>query len=304
MNSEIRQPGMDNEYYEFLPIESRERLIWPDGAPLALCVIVNLEHYEWDLSKIENKPQSMPGFRASLPYPDIRNFSQREYGNRVGIFRVMDILDKYNIKATVAMDSTVAENYPFLVEQCLKRDWEFIGHGQTATRLITSAMTEEEEQSYISNSINTIERVTSRRPIGWMGPSYSESTRTPKLLAAEGIRYVCDWPNDEQPYKMKVPTGEMHSLPILLDLDDFYMLWARTLPIMDYSRLLKDSFDRLYFDGKSSGRLMTLNLHPWLIGQPYRSKYLDEALSYITGHSNIWKATGAQIVDWYAKNGD
>ena len=90
----------------------RTPLRWPDGARVALCVIVNLEHYEWDLSKIKTRPQSMPGFRAPLPYPDMRNFSQREYGNRVGIFRIMDLLDKHGIPATVAMDAAVAANYP------------------------------------------------------------------------------------------------------------------------------------------------------------------------------------------------
>ena len=300
MTGAARMPGMDNEYYDFSAMAHRPPLQWPDGAHVALCVIVNLEHYEWDLSKIKTRPQSMPGFRAPLPYPDMRNFSQREYANRVGIFRVMDVLDRYGIPATVAMDAAVASNYPFLVEQCQKRGWEFIGHGQTATRLITSEMTEEEERDYIRGSLAALQDAAGSRPAGWMGPGYSESTRTPRLLAEEGVRYLCDWPNDDQPYRMKVPGGEMYSLPVLLDLDDFHLLWTRILPVMDYTRALQDSFDRLYVEGESNGRLMVLNLHPWLIGQPFRSKYLDQALSYIANHQRVWKATGSQIIDWYA----
>ena len=302
MTGAARMPGMDNEYYDFSAMAS------PPAVALAgRRTRRPLRHRQPGALRMgplqdQDRPQSMPGFRAPLPYPDMRNFSQREYANRVGIFRVMDVLDRYGIPATVAMDAAVASNYPFLVEQCRKRGWEFIGHGLTATRLITSEMTEEEERDYIRGSLAALQDAAGSRPAGWMGPAYSESTRTPRLLAEEGLRYLCDWPNDDQPYRMKVPGGEMYSLPVLLDLDDFHLLWTRILPIMDYSRVLQDSFDRLYVEGERSGRLMVLNLHPWLIGQPFRSKYLDQALSYIAGHQRVWKATGSEIIDWYASN--
>ena len=288
--------GMDHSLYDWSPITRRPPLRWPDGARVALCVIVNLEHYEW----VPPQKSYIPRF----PYPDMRNFSQREYGNRVGVFRVMDALDKHGIRATVALDATVAENYPFLVEECRKRGWEFIGHGQTANQYITSEMSEEQERGYIHTSIEAVARATGQRPVGWLGPGYSESPRTPDLLAQEGIRYLCDWPNDDQPYAMKAAGGRLYSLPVTMDLDDVTMLVDHRAPVMRYASLVRETFDVLHREGDETGRMMVLNLHPWLIGQPYRSKYLEQALAYVSGHKDVWKATGTEIIDWYAANAD
>ena len=124
--------------------------------------------------------------------------------------------------------------------------------------------------------------------------------RTPRLLAEAGLKYVCDWPNDEQPYPMRGASGSFFSLPVFLDLDDVLSGWTRHAPIMEWSRQVRDAFDVLYRDGRESGRLMVLNLHPWFIGQPYRIKYLSRALAHISKHPRVWKATGQEIVDWYA----
>ena len=122
------------------------------------------------------------------------------------------------------------------------------------------------------------------------------------MLAQAGIRYVCDWANDEQPYPMKTHDGELFSLPILLDLDDINALWDRRVPIDRYAELLKEAFDTLHRDGERNGRLLALNLHPWLIGQPFRIRYLDDALGYMMRHQGVWAATGTEIVDWYRRN--
>ena len=296
----MRQPGMDNDLYDWSPISSRPPLQWPGSAQVALCVVVNLEHYEWDPPPDAYMPPTLPGGLGRGAFPDIRAFSHREYGNRVGIFRVMKVLDKYGIKGTVALDATVAENYPFVVQECQKRGWEFIGHGITVNRMITSQMSEEQERQYIRASIEAVAKATGKRPVGWLGPEYGESTRTPHLLAEEGIRYICDWTNDEQPYPMKVANGSLFSLPVSFDLDDSITHWIRHVPVMDYSQMIKESFDVLYQDGARSGRVLVLNLHPWLIGQPFRIKYLDQALAHISKHQGVWKTTGEEIIDWYA----
>src|SRR5581483_3874255 len=148
-------------------------------------------------------------------------------------------------------------------------------------------------------SLQAIEEASGKRPLGWLGPEYGESTRTPAVLARLGVRYVCDWPNDEQPYPMTVPIGELVSLPILLDLDDVVSHYVRHVSIMRYGQLLKDAFDGLYQDGATQGRLLALNVHPWLIGQPFRVKYFEDALRYVVAHEGVWKATGREIVDWY-----
>lgn len=293
-----RKPGMDQDWYDWSPISTRPRLVWPDGARVALCVIVNLEWYEFNPPADHFIPLALQP-DLSIPPNDYVRVSHRDYGNRVGIFRVMEVLDNHGIRATAAIDAAVAESYPFVVEQCLQREWEFIGHGQAVSHCISSNMTEAEERAYIEASLDSVEAATGVRPLGWFGPEYGESLRTPGLLAEAGVEYLCDFPNDEQPYPMKVPTGRMVSLPILLEMDDLFTHGINRTSIWRWAQVVEEGFDCLYEEGAQQGRLLTLNLHPWLIGQPHRIKYLDQALGYITRHEGVWKATGSEIVDYY-----
>ena len=296
-----RRFGMDHDHYEWSPFIKRGILKWPENARVALCVIVNLEHMEWE--RPEGSTTAVrPGVLGTLPFPDYMGRSHREYGHRVGIFRVLDVLEKHGIKPTVAMDALTAENYPYLVEHCRKRGCEIIGHGISLSRMISSNMSEQEEREYIQTSLEAVRRATGAAPTGWLGPEYGESTRTPQLLAQAGIQYVCDWVNDEQPYPIKTPEGELFALPIMLELDDVNALWERRVPIGRYREMLKDGFETIYRDGESNGRVLALNLHPWLMGQPFRISYLDDALGYMMGRQGVWAATGSEIVDWYRHN--
>jgi hypothetical protein len=119
------------------------------------------------------------------------------------------------------------------------------------------------------------------------------------LLAEQGIRYVCDWVNDEQPYPLKVPQGELYALPLALPVDDINALWDRRIDIDRYGAMITETFETLYEEGATNGRLLVLHLHPWLIGQPFRIGCLDKALGQIMGHQGVWAATGAEIIDWY-----
>ena len=293
-----RRFGMDHEHYDWSPLLNRGVLRWPDNARVALCVIVNLEHVQWTPPEGSHNTV-LAGGLAPRPFPDYSLFSHREYGHRVGIFRVLDTLEQHGIKATVAMDGLTAENYPYLVQHCKDRGCEIIGHGKSASQVITNNMPAEEELEYIQTSIDALRRATGTAPTGWLGPEYGESSRTPQLLAQAGISYVCDWANDEQPYPMKSDSGELFALPAMLELDDIVALWDRRVPIDRYAQMLKESFDTLYQDGEQTGRLMVLNLHPWLIGQPFRIGYLNDALGHMVRRSGVWAATGSQIIDWY-----
>jgi peptidoglycan/xylan/chitin deacetylase (PgdA/CDA1 family) len=211
----------------------------------------------------------------------------------------MNVLDRWGIRATVAMDALVAEGTPFLVRECQTRDWEFVGHGVSFSRLISAAMDERVEREYIARALGVLERMTGRRPEGWLGPDYGASPHTLELLAEYGVRYVCDWPNDEQPYRLNVREGEMISLPVTLELDDVFTHRSRSVPIGDWSRMVIETFDRLCMDGATAGRLLVLNLHPYLIGQPFRTPYLERAIAHIAGAGQAWIATGNEIVSWY-----
>jgi len=289
-----RKLGQDHPYYDWFPITRRAPLRWPNNARVALLVIVNLEHWDWQLPADE-----LPA-TAGLFRPDLSGFSQHEYGNRVGVFRILKILDKYGIKPTIAMDKTVAENYPFLVKEVQRRNLEVIAHGTSPRRAIHSKMPVDVERTYIRESIEAVTKATGTRPIGWLGPGFQESMNTPNLLASEGIRHVCDWANDEQPYRMKVTQGELFSLGVNLDLDDDYIHVTGDRLIGEYVDGIKDTFDAFYSDGAKSGRMMVINLHPWIMGWPWRSKYLDQALAHINKSSRgVWKAGGREILDWY-----
>jgi allantoinase len=295
-----RRYGMDNDHYEWSPIIERPRLAWPHDARVAFCVIVNLEHMEWTPPADSYQP---PGFYSHYamqrPLPEFWTISHREYGHRIGIFRMLDLLDKYGIRATVAMDAMTAANYPYLVRHCLDRGCEIIGHGISASRMITSRMSEEDERAYLRDAIDAVAAATGQRPKGWHGPEFGESTRTPRLLAEAGISYVCDWGNDEQPYRMKTPTGALHALPIMVELDDLFALRDRRFRMDEYVQHLKEAIDTIYRDAKASGRLLVLNLHPWLVGQPFRIRFLAEAIAHIVHRQGVWAATGAEIIDWY-----
>ena len=297
-----RRAGMDHEHYDWSPLSTRGILRWPEDARVAICVIVSLDHMEWDPPPGSFQAGNLAGGTAARPFPDYTRMSHREYGHRVGVFRVLDALEKFGIPATVAMDALTAENYPYLVRHCLGRGCEIIAHGISVSRLITSNMSQQEEQTYIQDSIRAVTGATGSAPQGWLGPENSESSQTPQLLAQAGIKYVCDWANDEQPYPLKSPDGNLFALPILWELDDVGAIANRKVPIHRYSELIKESFDRLYYDGATNGRVLVLSLHPWLIGQPFRIGYLEEALGHMVRREGVWRASGSEIVDWYRNN--
>jgi peptidoglycan/xylan/chitin deacetylase (PgdA/CDA1 family) len=212
------------------------------------------------------------------------------------------VLDKYGVTPTVALDVLTAENYPFLVRHCQGRGCEMIAHGTSVSQMITSRMSDQEEREYIRTTMDALTRAIGTAPVGWLGPEYGESLRTPQLLAQSGIRYVCDWVNDEQPYALNVPEGELYALPIALPVDDVNALWDRRIDIDRYKEMIKETFETLYQEGATNGRLLVLHLHPWLIGQPFRIGCLDEALGHIVNHQGVWAATGSEIIDWYRRH--
>jgi allantoinase len=211
----IPRVGMDHDHYDWSPLPFRKRLTWPEGRRVALCVVVALDCAEVDppqdplFAKMAQPP-------SGTPYPDLNDYLTFQYGLRTGIFRVMRILDKYQVPATVAMDAAVAENYPFLVEQCQARRWEFIGRGLLANYPLGNRLNSADTRTYIMRSLDAVERKVGVRPRGWFGLDYLETVDTPSILAELGVEYVLDWPNDEQPYPMKVQSGMLTSLPTLL----------------------------------------------------------------------------------------
>ena len=294
-----RTEGMDHSHYLWSALPLRKPLRWPGGASVAVCVLVNIEHYDLELQPGSFSPASIPGGRGRGPAPDIAIYSLRQYGPRVGVFRVMDVLDRHGVKATAAIDATSAVAYPRIIAECQARQWDFVGHGLSVTQTISSRMSEDEEREYIRTALDTLARASGQTIRGWCGVDSGESERTPRILGELGVKYIFDWPNDEQPYRLLVPPGDVIALPTMIELDDAYAHWHRRVTIWRWQRMVEEAFETLSRDGEQSGRLLVLSLHPWLIGQAHRIRALDDVLTFITGQSDVWLATGAEIENWF-----
>jgi len=293
-----RKPGMDHPHYPWSSINTRAPLRWPDGNTLALCLLVSLNHMEWEPPEGSFQAHNLAGGLGRRRGLDYARLTHREYGHRVGIFRVLECAAKHGVPVNLAMDALTAEHYPTLVRHCLDSGAELIGHGISVSRMITSRMSETEEREYIAKSLESLERVSGNRPKGWFGPEHGESLRTPALLADAGINHVFDWTNDEQPYRMSTPTGELYALPLMLELDDVNALWDRNVSLKRYEQLLIESAQQLALDGKKTARTLVLHIHPWLIGQPFRIGALDRALTKMLAIPGLIASSSSDIVDW------
>ena len=283
---------MEHGRFDYSPIADREPLRFPGGARVAVWVIPNIEHFHWD------KPStSVTAVTAHLK-PDVLNYSWRDFGVRVGIWRMMEVMERHGVKGTVALNSEVCGQYPRIVEAGNDLGWEWMAHGSTNSVLFND-QSEEEERGIIRDIVSTISDSTGAAPKGWLSPALSESFNTPDILAENGIEYVCNWVNDEQPYAMNVRTGSLISVPYSIEINDIPAFLDRGLGAEEFYRMIVDQFDVLYEDGAASGRVMAICLHPFLIGHAFRAKYLDKALDYITRRKEVWVTRGGEINDWY-----
>jgi len=300
---------MDHPYYDWSPLPSRPRFEWPDRSPLAVGAVVVLEHVEWEPPPDAYSLRRRSGGLARLPAPDYPQLTIREYGHRVGIFRLLDLLDRHGIAATVAVDALTAEHYGWLAAHLVERECEIAGRGIAATRLITSKNSEADERAAIARSLDAIESATGIRPTTWFSAEGVESFRTPALLAEAGIDTVLDWPNDEQPVLMATEgvlagvgrpdaTPPMVSLPLFLEADDEFALWHRRVPLDGWREIVTGAAARMHRDGAehpAGSRLLMLTLRPWLAGQPFRVPTLDTALAQVMALGNIHTVTASEL---------
>ncbi|GCD47770.1 polysaccharide deacetylase family protein [Streptomyces paromomycinus] len=283
---------MDNELFDYSPIVDREPIHWPGGARVAFYVGLNVEHYQVD------RPSTsiFPGTAALAPDP--LNYGWRDYGPRVGIWRLIESLDRHGLRASVMLNSDVTRHYPQIVEAGRARGWTWVAHGRDNSTF-QADMSVEDERAYLTEVVGTIEEATGRRPRGWLGPALTETFRTPRLLAELGLDYVLDWANDDQPYRLNVPG--MLSVPYSIEVNDISLFVGKSLSGPDFVRIVQDQLDQLYADSATSGRVMSLVLHPFVINQPFRHTYLDQALEHIANHPGVWLTTSDEIAEHYAR---
>jgi peptidoglycan/xylan/chitin deacetylase (PgdA/CDA1 family) len=288
---------MDNQLYSYSPIVDRPKIEWPEGKRLAFWIGLNIEHYEVD------KPSTslFPGTAGLVPDP--LNYGWRDYGPRVGIWRMMEALDELGLRASVMLNSDVCAAYPQIIEAGVKRGWAWLAHGKNNS-IFEAGMSPDEERAYLSDVVGTIEAATGTRPKGWLGPALTETLHTPEILGELGLTYVCDWCCDDQPFPLNVRSGPMLSMPYSIEVNDIPLFVGKSLSGEDFYRIVVDQFDTLYAEAESSGRVMSLGLHPFVVGLPFRHPYLKRALEYIMSHDGVWATTSDDIADWYLAHHD
>ena len=292
-----RRHGMDHARYGWSILPRRKPVAWPNGARIALWIIPALEWFPLDMA---GKPFKPPGALVTA-YPDLRHYTLRDYGNRVGIFRVMQALEMFGLTASVAVNAAVAARYPALLAACVERGWEVIANGLDMDHLHYEGLPRDQEQKLVTDTLAILRKASGQPVRGWLSPAKSESFATLDLLAEAGVDYVCDWVNDDMPYAMTAAGRTLHSLPHPVDIDDYTILINNHHSEDEFTAALCDQFDVLYREAaRQGGRIMAIALHPWVIGQPYRIGALEAALAHITRHKGVWSATGAEILDAFA----
>ncbi|HJU16048.1 MAG TPA: polysaccharide deacetylase family protein [Stellaceae bacterium] len=282
--------------FPYVPITDRPKLEWPGGARLALWVIPNIEFFP-----LSRAIAPYPGMPSGNP-PSVRAWAQRDYGNRVGIWRLMEVLQKHGVRASPTLNSDICDHHPQIVRAGVELGWEFLGHNRTNSRWLDQ-MDPEEERQTIAHTLSRIAELTGARPQGWLGSGLAETWHTLDFLAAEGVQYVADWVNDDQPYWMTVGDKRLVSISYSYEINDAPFIQYRNGTAEEFATAIRRQFDTLYAEGARSGRVMAICLHPYLIGVPHRIGALDSALAYIRAHDGVWFATGGEIVRHWRQSG-
>lgn len=277
-------------------IASRPRLEWPDGARVALWITPNVEFYEY--APPRDPVREHFAWKARSPHPDVVSYGTRDYGNRVALWRFIEVMDKHGLRPTASINAAVFDHFPEIIEALEQRHWDYMCHGIYNTRYVWN-MDVESERALIRDGIETYRRHTGRQLAGWIGPGLSNSVNTPDLVAEAGLKYYGDYgQHDDQPFPLKVKQGRLITLPYSSNLGDA-INERQGHEAEDFARFIVDCFDTLYAEGAHHGRVLAINVHPYIIAQPHRIRFLDEALGYICRHPLVWKATGEEIADWY-----
>ena len=283
---------MGNPRADFVPIVDRPILTLPDSKRVAAMLVVNVEQKEFD------QPVGSPMSSASpATLPEVPQFSLFEYGLRVGIWRMLEVTERMGIPTSMTLNGSVGDHYPRVLEACVNAGWDPVGHGYHQRPLNT----EQDERTVIKQTLDSIERQTGKRPMGWLGPGLQETFDTPDVLAEEGVRYVLDWVNDDQPYPMKVKSGDLLSVPYSNELNDIgvYIRGLHKAPEL-FDRVC-DAAETLLSDTPETARVLPIAVHPFIMGQPHRFPYFVKLLEHLANMPAVTFMTATQIYEWYVE---
>ena len=287
---ELVHPLKSHGRYPYSPITRRPDYRWPNGSRLAVYLGFNIEHFEFG-----------QGLGAALgprsPEPDVLNFSWRDYGNRVGVWRCLKLFEDLKLPVGALINTALYDYCPEVIEAFAKRGDELIGHGHTNSER-QGEMSEADERRLLADCRERMRRESGTAPSGWLSPWISESFLTPDLLAETGYRYTLNWCHDDQPVAFETRGGRLWSIPYPQELNDIPMIIARQMDGRDFADMIVDNFDEMLAQSREQPLVMGIALHPYLVGQPYRLRHLRRALQHLVKfNDSIWFTTPGRICD-------
>lgn len=287
-----RRRGLDHNWFAHEPTIKRKPIAWPGGRRVALWITVPIEFFPMDA----NSPVRPLG-TLDRGYPDFWSYSNRDYGARIGIFRIMRVLDGLGLRATAAVNAAAATHYPRVLDELLQRNWEFMASGIDMGQPHHGKLSVEDERNLILTTHDTLAKITGKKIAGWHSPGHSQSAQTLPLLAERGFEYVADWANDDLPYKMTTPSGHLCAMPLTYEWSDRVLLVHNNLTVEDYESQVMHAFRRLDSEASQygSGRILSLSVSPWVLGYPHRIATLERVVTAIMKAGSVWHATGMEI---------
>lgn len=289
-----RRHGYDHDLYPWSALHERNPVQWPDGKSVALWLCVSLE---WFPITPSDTPFRAPGHMQTA-FPDYRHYTARDYGNRVGVYRLLDAFAKAGVRASFATNAAIATRYPALIADIVAAGHEIIAHSTDMNGTIATGLPIDDERALIAASLGTLAAATGTRPAGWLSIARSQSWNTPDLLREAGVTYCCDWVNDELPYRF---ANGLINLPLNHELSDRQIITVQQQPADSYAQSMTDAFDWLAGEAaRGGGRMLPLHVTPYIIGLPYRIAAFEGLLADLMARPECWSATGGEIVTAWA----
>jgi peptidoglycan/xylan/chitin deacetylase (PgdA/CDA1 family) len=294
MNAQYSGALPDHGRFDYQPITGRKPYRWPGGAGLAVYLGFNLEHFAFGEGL-------GAGIGPASPQPDVLNFAWREYGNRVGAWRCLELFDQLGLPAAALVNTALYDHCPDLVAACVARGDELVGHGHSNAER-QGVLSEAAERELLRACRERMQRESGVAPAGWLSPWISESRHTPDLLAETGYRYTLNWCHDDQPMPMRVRGGQdFWAVPYPQELNDIPMIVARQMDAKDFAQMIVDQLDEMLEQTRDAGSpalVMGIALHPYIVGQPYRLRHLRRALEHVAAARDagrVWVGTPGDI---------
>jgi peptidoglycan/xylan/chitin deacetylase (PgdA/CDA1 family) len=292
-----RRRGLDHAWFGHERSLDRKPLTWPGRKPVALWITVPLELFPLDAPAQPFRPLGA----LDRGYPDYWSYSNRDYGLRIGIYRIMRVLDQLELTATAAVNAAVAARHPRIVDEAVNRNWEIMASGIDMGQLHHGGLSLEDERDRVRKARDTLIKATGKPIRGWYSPGHSESMHTLQLVKECGFDYVADWANDDLPYLQQTSAGTLCALPLTTEWSDRALLVQHNLAVEDYEAQVMRAFARLAAEARSSGggRILSLCVSPWIMGYPHRIATLQRLLDRILETGAVWHANGMAIADTF-----